>query len=109
MKAGKMKTKVEVQSLALVGEDEYGGLEEQWSLLLMRRAQKLALTGKEYYVSDELFAESSHKFLLRWDLAASKITNINRLKVGSSYFDIKRCFDPKDDRRGLIIVANEVI
>lgn len=108
MKAGKMKTKIEVEAFTLVEDEDYGSLEKQWEPLLIRHAQKLTLTGKEYYISDQLFAESSHKFLLRWDLVASQITNAHRLKVGSSYFDIKKCFDPKDDRRGLIIVANEV-
>lgn len=108
MKAGKMKTKIVAESPELVREPEYGSMEEVWTPKFSRSAQKLTLTGKEYYISDELFSQSSHKFILRWDRVAAAITNKYRLNINGSYFDVKKCFDPTDDRKKLIIVANSV-
>lgn len=102
MRSGPLRHTIIIQQVAET-RDATGGIVETWTPFASPRAQKVELTGREYFNAAQVNAEKTVKFRIRH---MSGITEKMRVSFASNVYDIKAILP--DERNREIILMCEV-
>lgn len=102
MRSGQLRYRVTIEQLTET-QNEYGEPVSDWSPLATVWAEKEDLTGREYYQAQQINAEVTTRFTIRWrDDVKAKM----RLKHSGTLYDIASVQDPDGRQRRLILVCS---
>lgn len=103
MRAGRLNKKITIQQ-ATDGRSTSGAVEPTWSTYAVAWASVEPATGREFEDSDQVNAEASIKFRIRYK---SGITNKMRISWDGRVFDITAVLNQYERNREIIIMAVE--
>lgn len=104
IRAGKLRHKITIQKRSAT-TDEYGGESDVWTDFLTVRASVEPLQGREFYASQQMQAETTIRFRIRY---AAGITPQMRVSYGGRFFNISSIINPDEANHELHIMAVEV-
>jgi len=105
MKARNMKHRVTIQQFSET-TNNYGEVETVWSDLFTIWASIQTVTGKEQFLSNQIYSTLSHKLRIRF---IDGITTKHRIKFDDRYFNILAVFNIFEANKEIEILAEEVI
>ena len=107
MQAGQLKHKLDIET-ELNSQDAYGQTTQQWVVFLRGLwAEIEPISGREYFSSQQVNAEISHRIKIRY---RAGITPNMRVKLGATrYFNIVSVLDLKEAHRAMDLMCTEVI
>jgi SPP1 family predicted phage head-tail adaptor len=101
MRAGQLDRRVTLQSRTTVKSATTGAVSEVFTDLVTVWAQRTDLRGREYFAAQQINADVTAKFRIRW---RSGITELHRIVDGTTTFDIANVAEI-GRREGLEILA----
>lgn len=104
MRAGLLRHRITIESFT-EGANEYGEPISTWATYATVWASKEDLSGREYFASQQINAEVSTKFRIRY---RAGITAKMRIQHGGSVYQIAATMDPDGRKRTLEILASKV-
>lgn len=104
MRAGDLKHLVEIQRYTET-KNSFGETIAEWYTVTMKRASISPISGKEYFVSKQVNAETTHRVYMRYtDLKTS-----DRLVYDGRIFNIESILNHKEQNVSLEIICTEQI
>ncbi len=105
IRAGKLRHKITIQQRS-TERDEYGGVPDAWTDVATVRASVEPLQGREFYASQQMQAEVTTRFRIRY---RSGVKPAMRVRFNERSYDITSVINP-DERNGeLHLMAVEII
>jgi len=105
MRAGQLRHRITLQQKT-TSLFNYGATTETWAALDTVWAGIEALTGREFFSSQQTVAQADYRITLRY---RSGITSAMRAVEGTRTFDIQTVLDPDGRRRELVLMVKEVV
>lgn len=106
MTAGRLRHKVSIES-ETVTNDAQGGIIRTWAHVFYAFASIAPIRGKEYFQSQQMQSDTSHKITLRYNSETSTITTAHRIAFDSRCFNIQSIIDI-NERNKIIELMCEV-
>ena len=100
---GKLNRRVEIQ-VATVTRNDYGEELKTWATSSIVWARIEPQGGKEYFDAQQVKGKTSYKVIIR----KVGLETDDRLKYGSTVFEIDAILEPEMDRRYLEVMCYEV-
>lgn len=104
MRAGDLKHLVEIQRYTQTTND-YGEVISDWYTVTTRRASVSPISGKEYFASKQVNAETTHRVYMRY----TDIKTSDRLVYDGRIFNIESVMNHKERNVSLEIICTEQI
>ena len=104
MKAGRMRSSVDVQRLS-TAKDEHGQPVDEWSSLVRRRAAIDQTGGGEYVSADAENARTVVVIRMRYDSTTKTITTKDRIVHGDINYDIQSINNMQMKNRDLLFTC----
>lgn len=105
MRPGQLRHRVTIQAKTITrGTD--GSVIESWADTATVWAAVEPLTGREYWAAQQINAERTVKFRIRY---RSGITPQMRISYSSRTFDIKSVINVEEQNRELLLMCEEVV
>lgn len=105
MRSGKLRHEITIQALTSM-QDSYGGQTESWSTFATVRASVEPLQGREYFASQQVQAEVTTRFRIRY---LSGVTPKMRVLYDGRTFNVASVINPNERNHELHIMAYEVV
>lgn len=105
MRAGQLRHRIVIQQLA-EGRDSAGGIAETWITFVTLPAAVEPLKGREYFQSDQLNAEVSHRIKVRY---YPGILPKMRVSWGTRIFRVEAVLNIDERNREIQLMCTEVI
>jgi SPP1 family predicted phage head-tail adaptor len=105
IRAGKLRHEIEIQQPSET-QDAYGEPTGSWSTFAAVRASVEPLQGREFFASQQMQAEVTTRFRIRW---ISGVSPSMRILFGTRLFNISAVINPDEKNHELHIMAVEVI
>jgi len=105
MRAGDLRHRVTIQQKT-VTQDTYGATVETWAALATVWANIEALSGREFFDSQQTVAQADHRITIRY---RADVKPTMRAVEGSRTFDIQAVLDREGRRRTLELLCREVV
>jgi SPP1 family predicted phage head-tail adaptor len=107
LQAGQLKHKLDIEA-ELHAQDSYGQTTQDWVVFISGLWASIEpLSGKEYYASQQVNAEISHRIKIRYKAG---IKPNMRVKFGTDrYFNIVSVIDLNEAHREIHLMCTEVI
>ena len=106
MHAGQLKHKLDIET-ELSSQDTYGQTTQEWVVFLRGLwASVEPMSGREYFSSQQVNAEVSHRIKIRYKAG---IKPKMRVKFGTRYFNIVSVIDIREGHREMHLMCTEVI
>lgn len=105
MNPGRLRHKIDIQIQSI--NNTYGSQSETWTVFLSQISASIdPISGKEYFSSNTINPEVTHKIRIRYR------TGINpkmRVKFGTRYFDIQSVINFEERNKDLLLMAKEAV
>ena len=106
MQAGQLRHKLDIET-ELNSQDAYGQTTQEWVVFLRGIWAAIEpISGREYFSSQQVNAEISHRIKIRY---RTGITPNMRVKFSTRYFNIVSVIDLKEAHREIHLMSTEVI
>ena len=107
MRAGKLRTRVEVQRID-EERDKQGGIVSSWTTIAHRWASVVPLSGREYWSAQQVQSDVTHKVQLRY---LEGLTSKDRLRLLHSQrvLNIQSVLDVDERHREMQLMCVEVV
>lgn len=89
-------------------KDSYGDPISTWATYAIRSANPTPLQGRETFIYQQRYSESSMMFRLRYDSITKDITTKMRILYDGVYYDIDDVLNLKEQNRDIDIIAHTV-
>lgn len=103
MESGLLNRRITIQQRT-GARDEYGGISEEWEDVATCWARVVPLRGQELYRAQQVRAENSHNFYVRY---RADITAAMRIMYRGEPYNILSITDVEDRRRELQILTQQ--
>lgn len=105
MRAGELRHRVTIQQKTTT-QDTYGAPVETWAALATVWANVEALSGREFFDSQQTVAQADHRITIRY---RSDVKPAMRVIYGTRTFDIQAVLDKEGRKRALELLCKEVV
>jgi SPP1 family predicted phage head-tail adaptor len=106
MNCGRLRHKIDIQ-IESTAQNSYGEQTQSWSNYLSSIWASIdPIAGKEYFASDKLNADVSHKIRIRF---RTGILPKMRVKYNSRYFDIISVINFEERGKELLLMCKEAV
>ncbi len=108
MRAGRLRTRVEVQRIADHERDKHGGIKPSWTTIALRWASVVPLNGREYWSAQQVQSDVTHGVEMRF---FEGLTSKHRLRLLHSQrvLNIKSVIDVEERHREMQLMCVEVV
>jgi SPP1 family predicted phage head-tail adaptor len=106
MRSGWLRKKITIESFT-PSIDAYGEHQKTWTTYCIRQATIEHLRGREYWEAQQIVAENTVRFRLRYDGTTKNITPKMRVLYDSRYFDIVMTQNIKEKNKELVLLTTE--
>ena len=105
MNPGRLRHKIDIEIQSTT--NTYGSQSETWTVFLRQISASIEpISGKEYFSSNTMNPEVTHKIRLRYHTG---IDPKMRIKFGTRYFDIQSVINFEERNRELLLMAKEAV
>ena len=105
VRAGELRHRVTIQQKS-ISQDTYGAALETWSTLATVWANVEALSGREFFDSQQTVAQADHRITIRY---RADIKPAMRVVEGTRTFEIQAVLDREGRKRTLELLCREVV
>ena len=107
MRTGSLNKRITVQSYTPTG-NAIGEPIKSWSTYATRWAAIEPLLGREYWAAQQVVAENSVRFRLRYDATTAAITPKMRVSYDGRLFDIQSVVNVREQNIEIVLMTVEV-
>jgi SPP1 family predicted phage head-tail adaptor len=105
MNPGRLRNKIDIEIQST--SNEYGSQSETWTVFLSQVCASIdPISGKEYFSSNAVNPEVTHKVRMRY---SAGINPKMRVKFGARYFYIESVINFEERNRELLLMCKEAV
>lgn len=102
--SARLNRKITIQALTET-RDTYGGITKTWTTHLIEYASVEPLMGRELFTAQQLDADVSYRFRIRYSKKAASITPKMRVSWDSNVYDIESVINPGSANHEILLMC----
>jgi SPP1 family predicted phage head-tail adaptor len=106
--ARKLRNRITIQE-PTESRDAYGDPVKTWSTYAIRHADVAPISGREFFLSQQVYSEQTTRFKIRYDSVTKNITTKMRIYFKSRYFNIQSVINENTMNRDITLICREVV